>query len=281
MKLYWLSLISLLIISVFCSCAAGQKGEKQLPSSRPTEREKESQPLSVAEFSKLYRSSTSESERRAVSLLAIDKGAIYQGGSISSIDEIFGTNFNRKLPTKKELKRAGVIHFVIGDTVEGLENSPVARAYGGWHLVVEYNYQGKILTYYLTNLNKGMSTIVDTKEHFSIAELERLYKSSSTAEERRRLCLQAIDSSIIVTTGPIASIDRIFATHFASSLPSKRQVERTVLLPFGSESPMSSNSKATSSVGDVDKWFLAVQYDYNGDIQNYYLSNVQKMKSAN
>ena len=44
---------------------------------------------------------------------------------------------------------------------------------------------------------------------------------------------------------------------------------------------MSSNSKATSSVGDVDKWFLAVQYDYNGDIQNYYLSNVQKMKSAN
>jgi hypothetical protein len=160
--------------------------------------------------------------------------------------------------------------------VKTSEKSPVARAYGGWYLAVQYDYNGKIRNYYLTNLNKGMSTVLDTKETSSIADLQRLYSSSGTAEERRRLCLQAIDSSLIVTTGSIALIDRIFGTNFRSRLPSKREVQRTVRIPFGSQIRSSTNSKETSDASPVSHWFLAVQYDYNGDIQNYYLSNVQE-----
>jgi len=107
------------------------------------------------ELRRLYERATSEYERRAICLQAIDQGAIFRTGPVSAIDEIFGTNFGSNLPTKKEIKRTVVVHFAQPTTpVPSPDGRAVARGYTGWFLVVEYDYNGDIQNYYLTNLHK-------------------------------------------------------------------------------------------------------------------------------
>lgn len=267
-----LRLVVITLFTTMVACTGAGEQKDLISSSTPTAQQKEVAPLSQSTLGELYRTAKSESERRAIALRAIDEEAIFVGASITSVDEIFGTDFRHQLPSKEERRRSGVVGFVADENTTEVEDNTSARGYGGWHLVVEFDHAGKLLRYYLTNLAKGMSSTVGTKENYSLPQLAQFYKSSTTASEQRKICLQAIDSGVIVTTGPVSVIDQIFGTQYAGKLPTKKQVERTVQVRFrGDGNPASDPSTNVSDA--ARKWFLAVQYDYNGDIQNYYLSN--------
>src|SRR6266566_1613089 len=53
----------------------------------------------------------------------------------------------------------------------------------------------------------------------SIAELKRLYETAPSQHERRTVSLRAIDEGAIKQGRPVAVVDAIFGTHFASELP--------------------------------------------------------------
>jgi hypothetical protein len=276
MKQCCLALIAFLSTLPLCFCSSAERNEKPVPSVAEPKQETESQQMSIVDLKRLYRSARSEFERRTLCLQAIDGGAVYKGGPISSLDEVFGTNFGSQLPTQTEVRRVGVVHFVLENASEpSSEPSSVARGYSGWYLAVGYDHNGRIQDYYLTNLHKGMSSIEETNDKLPIAELKRLYESSQSYQERRALCLKAIETGAIVTTGSISSVDEIFGTAFASNLPSRKQVEKTGRVPFALQDSSAASSAESSTAKTGNGWVLVVQYDYNGDIQNYYLTNIQ------
>ena len=106
----------------------------------------------------------------------------------------------------------------------------------------------------------------------TIAELKQRYQISRTEQERRDICLIAIDQGFISRTGPVSVVDELFGTQFAGSLPSKKEALRTVTVDFLPEAPSADNSVAAGRKG----WFLAVTYDFNGEVQNYFLTNLHK-----
>jgi hypothetical protein len=144
---------SLVLVMMFllCGCAAAKpKGapNASTPAANPQEG---NQKMSLAELKGLYEAAKSEFERRAVCLRAIDEGAIYRGGPVSSLEAIFATHFAQDLPTARESKRIAVIDFV--PFVPSPDNS-VAAGHSGWYLAFEYDSKGKIQNYYLSNLRK-------------------------------------------------------------------------------------------------------------------------------
>src|SRR5437016_4993913 len=62
----------------------------------------------------------------------------------------------------------------------------------------------------------------------SIAKLKRLYEGAQSQYERRTVSLQAIDEGALKQGRPIAVVDAIFGTHFASELPVGQGVSETV-----------------------------------------------------
>jgi len=63
-------------------------------------------------LSKEYANTKGHDDRRAFCIRLIDKGVIYQGMEIASIDQIFGTALAKDLPTpKEELKFSGIFFF--------------------------------------------------------------------------------------------------------------------------------------------------------------------------
>jgi hypothetical protein len=248
---------------LLCCCIpsekqAGQKG--YLPGAKgPNEREK----VSGAELRKLYEAANSEHERRAVCLRAIDEGLIHQGGSISLIDEIFATQFASKLRNGSD----GISHDVILFAVQPvppprLDGKAAGMDYVGWYLAVAYDRTGVIQNYYLTNLHKGNdSPRVDGK--VSVPELRRLYEMAQSEVDRRAVCLRAIDEGALVTYRPVSQVDEIAQTHFASNLPSRKESIRKTSVEFV-------DSKTSGHSG----WFLAIEYDFQGTLLNYYLTNI-------
>jgi hypothetical protein len=246
------------------SCAVGHDQRVVLPSPASILTQASPSPLGRVSL-EVYRAAKTETARRAIGFRAIDEGIISRGGAIGSVDELFGSSFRQQLVNKSHETRRGVIHFLPEANSSGSENRAEARAFGGWHLVVDFDDRGKILKYYFTNLDKGMSSVVDTKESHTLADLKQRYHAATTALDRRSICLQAIDSSVIVTNSKIDVIDEIFSTTFSAHLPTTGENRRLVYVPFKSVEPPNA----------AETWFLAIEYDYNGDIQNYYLSNVK------
>jgi hypothetical protein len=225
--------------------------------------------MSSADLKRLYQTAKSQYERRAVCLRAIDEGIIHRGGRISSIDEVFDSRFSQTMPTKKEGKRIANIAFV---PFVPIQEPGVAAGEVGWYMNFEYDNQGIVQNYILTNLHKGMSSRPEPGQKLSIAELRSRYEDAKTIEEQRAVCLQAIDDGAIFTTGPISSIDEIFGTHFAARLPTRQKRRRAGVIQFlpAKAVDLNNKKKATSN------WFLFVEYDYNGDIQDFYLTNIHK-----
>lgn len=84
-------------ISVLSFCAtAKQEGEPNASTSK-LKREEVRQKVSITELKRLYETANSEYERWAVSLRAIDEGAIYRGGPVSSLDAILRNALCRRL----------------------------------------------------------------------------------------------------------------------------------------------------------------------------------------
>src|SRR6267142_2995264 len=110
----------------------------------------------------------------------------------------------------------------------------------------------------------------------SIAELKRLYESANSEYDRRAVCLRAIDEGAIRRGAPISSIDEIFGTHFAGDLPNRQESFRSVAIDFAKHVAPPQRPNIAMSAHDYVGWFVGFQYDPDGKIQNYSLTNVHK-----
>ena len=113
---------------------------------------------------------------------------------------------------------------------------------------------------------------VSMDQKLTVAELKQRYLVAGTEQDRRDVCLIAIDQGLIKRTGLISVVDELFGTRFADRLPSRKEEFRTGTVDFLPSKPSSDNSVAAGHKG----WFLAITYDFNGEIQNYYLTNLHK-----
>ncbi len=221
---------------------------------------------SVTELQRLYWAAGSEQERRDVCLRAIDEGVVYRGGPVANIAQIFGTHFASELPAAGQIKSAKPILFATqlspSPRPDGLSESV---SYVGSYLAVDYDHEGKVQYYYLSNLHKGLSGPTAGREPISVAELKRLYDGAESEAERRDVALRAIDDGVIRIFQPVrvSTIDQIFGTQLAFQLPTKKQQSRTGIISFAAAS-------------QAHGWFMAVDYSFDGHIQNYYLTNIQK-----
>lgn len=145
-------LLSGVVFSTFC--AAVQRDRKQeapTPVSKSTQEENDK--VSIAQLKRLYGLASSEFERRAICLRAIDEVVIFRTGPVSSVDEIFGTKFATNLPSKRENKRIAAVDFATQSESVPSDDT-VAKSHTGWFMAIEYDYNGDIQNYYLTNLHK-------------------------------------------------------------------------------------------------------------------------------
>lgn len=196
---------------------------------------------------------------------------------MSHLDEIFGTHFAGDLPNEKEAIRHAAILFA---DQPSLPPRPDARAEGvsylGSYMDIDYDSNGSIQNYYLSNLHKEGSRRTDGKEPMSVAELKRLYDMAKSERERRDVALKAIDEGVIQTFGPVnvSTVDAIFGTQLASQLPTKKEVKRTGTIDFASTTPTVVSKEGEG--GESNSWFMSVEYYQDGSIANYYLSNVRQ-----
>ncbi len=260
---------------VLCSCTSIAIKEEQGPLAAKSNEEAKLK-ASIAELKRLYQAAQSEQERRAISLRAVDEGVIRLGASVSHVDEIFGTHFAGNMPNEKEAIRHPFILFA---NQPSLPPRPDGRAegvsYQGSYMDLDYDANGAIRNYSISNLHKGGSRRTDGKEPMSVAELKRLYDMAKSEHERRDVTLKAIDEGVIQTFGPvnISTVDAIFGTKLASQLP-KKEDKRTGIVDFAS-SPTTSAGTGTDGVRTSNGWFMAVEYYSNGNIASYYLTNVR------
>lgn len=105
----------------------------------------------VDRFAKAYRAARTDSERRAVCLEAIDAGVVARDHSVADVDAIFGTTYATKLPRKGSGLEVGVVDF--HPTPRSGSNA-VASGNSGWYLTFEFDSDGRLQNYYLSNLHK-------------------------------------------------------------------------------------------------------------------------------
>lgn len=253
------------VILLLCSCA-NRDEEKQLLPAVTNSNSEVSRKTSVTELQRLYQSARSEQERRAVALRAIDEGAVYRGGPVANLDQIFGTRFALELPAAGKIKSGKPILFAAQPSSVARPDGVVeAIPYVGSYLAVEYDHEGKVQYYYFSNLHKGLSGRIVGREPISVAELKRLYDSSKSESERRDVALKAIDDGVIRIFEPVhvSTIDEIFGTRLGHGLPTKKEKTRTGMISF-------------AAAAQVTGWFLAIDYSYEGHLENYYLTNIQQ-----
>lgn len=263
-------------IALLCSCANLPEQKTIPPVSKLQKQEKPLDP-SIAELKRLYETAPSEHERRTVSLRAIDEGAIKEGQPVAVVDAIFGTHFASELPVGQGASETAYIRF--GKKIApppGYTGQIVAIGYLGWAMEIKYDEKGLIQSYHLNNLWKGHPNVDDeaAKGRTPIAELRKQYETAQSEVERRAVCIQAIDEDAVSTYMPVTAVDALFGTHLASQLPTKKGAIRTgiVELAPATQTTAPDKYKARTSHG----WFLAVEYEHDGNIANYYLTNVRK-----
>jgi hypothetical protein len=119
----------------------------------------------------------------------------------------------------------------------------------------------------------------EVKQDQSVAELKRLYTAAQDQFTRRAVCLRAIDEGAIRLGVHIRSVDQIFGTNFESEWGARKlngmRVGVVHFLPdVGAPLPATSDQK-TEGRGFFG-WFLGVDYDDKGVVQDYDLSNIHK-----
>jgi hypothetical protein len=218
----------------------------------------------ITELARIYQAARTEQERRAVCLRAIDEGRISFGSPVVTLDQIFGTHFASKPPGKGKVAKDLILFATQREPPSQSEAYAEAIGYFGSYLALDYDDEGTVQYYYLSNLHKGMSSRVFAGEAMSIAEFKRLYDLAQSEAERRDIALRAIDEEVIRTFPyvHVSTLDTIFGTHLASTMPTKKQGKLTGVINF------------TPTPGSG--WFMAVDYERDGTITNYYLTNLHK-----
>jgi len=106
----------------------------------------------MQEFAKKYKMAGSERARLDVCIDAINQGLVCRDGPVGNIDQIFGTTYSKKIPRKKGSMETGVVRFA--DIPVASQSEEFARGYSGWYLAFDFDYQGVIQNYYLSNVHK-------------------------------------------------------------------------------------------------------------------------------
>src|SRR5262249_25016880 len=227
MKKWLLAQVSLLAgLLLLSGCANLKQGEQNVISAGAKQEERK-QKTSVPELRRLYDAAKSEYERRTVCLRAIDERTIHRGGEVSTVDAILGTHFSAELPANDSL-RWNIVHFDSGAPGVYDERGWVKDSTeSGWYLAIKSDWHGHILHYYLSNLHRNPSTLKPKREGREqkalILELKQLYETAKSEDERREVCLRAIDARIIYYLGPVSSVDAIFGTSYATNPPEAYQ----------------------------------------------------------
>lgn len=279
MKLVQLGLLCLVI--AVASCSRWSVGSSDGNSSASAARNAHKQ-LSMTEFRQAYSAAKTESARRDIFLRAIDEGVIAVGKSVAVIDTIASTQFNSERPEASAEPRLDSVLFA--DQTMRPKPAPSPRqpddhrprpawSYIGSYFAFEYDSNGSILKYYFSNLHKGGSRRTDPNPRVSNEELKRLYQSAQSREERRNVCLEAIDEGIIQTFGPVkvSTIDEAFGTEFSkvSQKRSKKKSERWIYINCDSNVSPGANPAG---------WYLAIELVDRDEVFHYYLTNIPNMK---
>jgi hypothetical protein len=106
----------------------------------------------VEEFSTKYKRASTERERMAVCIEVIDKGLISVGASVKTFDAIFGTKLMKQLPAPGEPFEKSGIDFAEQLKIE--KDNAQQVPYVGWYFQIEFDHQGTIRSYFLSNMSK-------------------------------------------------------------------------------------------------------------------------------
>ena len=98
-----------------------------------------------------YRAAVSEKAKMAVCIEAIDAGLIKHGTPIQTIDWMFGSTLAKNIPVERDRTQKGAINFA---RQREARSEAVANPYVGWFLGVEFNSEGRVIRYCLSNSPK-------------------------------------------------------------------------------------------------------------------------------
>lgn len=104
-----------------------------------------------------------------------------------------------------------------------------------------------------------------------IDRLAKAYRAARTENERRSVCLAAIDAGVIAQGRSVAVVDALFGTSYARKLPPSRKLE-TGFVAFHPSASSGSEALQTASIG----WYFAFEFDSEGKLENYYVSNAHQ-----
>lgn len=136
------------------------------------------------------------------------------------------------------------------------------------------NPRFKVSHFWILCLVLGFLHVASVRAAQPDKEIDRLakaYRAAQTEFERRAVCLDAIDKGVIADLRPVAVVDAIFGTAYASKLPRGNELG-TGVVDFHPPLLSGSDRSASGYIG----WYLAFKFDSTGKLQNYYLSNVHK-----
>ena len=106
----------------------------------------------------------------------------------------------------------------------------------------------------------------------NIDRLARAYREARTDIDRRTICLEALDGGLVARGRSVTVVDAVFGTAYAKKLPHTGRELEWGTVDFHPLPPPPSDAMAAGHIG----WYLALEFDSNGAVQNYYLSNVHK-----
>ncbi len=110
------------------------------------------------------------------------------------------------------------------------------------------------------------------QQGINIDRLARAYREARTDLDRRTVCLEAIDAGLVARGHSVAVVDAVFGTTYAKRLPPPGSELEWGTVDFHPLPPPPSDAMAAGHIG----WYLALEFDSSGAVQNYYLSDVHK-----
>jgi hypothetical protein len=97
------------------------------------------------------------------------------------------------------------------------------------------------------------------------------YQAAKTDNERRAICLEAVDQKVVARGSPLANVKEIFGQDFSENIGKDADGFSYGIVNFSK--PIKGALEASDFfVG----WYMTVYYDKSGYIYKYYLTNLHK-----
>jgi len=96
------------------------------------------------------------------------------------------------------------------------------------------------------------------------------YKASRNPEERRSICIKAIDAGIIKPGAQVAVLDAIFGTSYSDSLPRRGSLGDGLV--YFSPQIIPPPGVQAGHTG----WYIFFTFDSTGELESYALTNIHK-----